>query len=477
MYSLYPDQQRVKSEIYNAWRKGHKRIILGASTGSGKTIVAIDIIQDAINKNKIPLFIVDRIQLVNQTAKYLQELGLRVSIYQGANSITYSQPEVIVASIQTLARRRHPEIDLIIIDEVHVFHNAHKKLLDAYDNVFTLGLSATPMRKDLGQYFTKLVRAPSIGELIKKGRLVPFVCYGPSQWDLQQVKKTAGDFNQKQLAKACNKLPLVADIVKTWKELGQNRQTICFAVDIAHSKNIARQFNEADIPAAHLDTYTQDNTRIDILRQFREGHFKVLVSVGILSIGFDEPSIGCVISARPTMSKMLFIQQAGRGPRTYPGKQDVILLDHAGNCERMGLLPQDFVIPPLTSLDIKQRKTKAKKPSEPVPCEQCRLLVPIGATACPQCGWERQKPSLIQTIDGKLKRLAPMSERKKFVKELVYLMTEQKKNLGYAYHLYKRKYGEEPPINIWHAAPEVPSDATRKWYRSQLIRYAHRRAG
>ena len=233
--NLYPDQLRVKSAIYQAWRQGHTRIILGSPTGSGKTIIALDIIKDAIAKNKITLFIVDRIQLVHQTARYLFDLGLNVSILQGENTSIHYNPQVIVASVQTLARRkRYPEVDLIMIDECHVFYNTHEKLLNAYDNIKTLGLSATPMRKQLGRYFSSLVRAPSIGDLIKKGRLVPFICYGPSRWDLSQVKKQAGDYKQKDLATACNKPKLIADIVETWQRLGENRPTICLILRIAN---------------------------------------------------------------------------------------------------------------------------------------------------------------------------------------------------------------------------------------------------
>jgi DNA repair protein RadD len=473
--ALYPDQLDSKREIYNAWREGHKRVLFGASTGSGKTVIAVDIIRDAIRKKRIPIFIVDRIGLVYQTANYLQQFGLNVSIYQGANTFRHINQQVVVASIQTLARRnRFPDIDLIIIDECHVLYKTHEILMNTYDNVLTLGLSATPLRKKLGQYFTKLVRAPSTQTLINMGRLVPFVCYGPSHWDLEQVKKTAGDFNQKQLGKAVNQKTLIAELVETWQKLGEERPTFCFAVDIAHSKNIVARFNYHGIPAEHIDTYTPDDQRYQSLKNLRERKTKILSSVGILSIGIDEPIVSCIIGARPTHSLMLFIQQVGRGARVYQGKDNVIILDHAGNCERLNLLPQDFVIPELNSDNDKEKKRRDRKASKPLPCERCSFL--MMSDVCPQCGWQRQKLPKIKTVNGELVLLKGARKKKQFLRELIYLCLEENKKIGLAYYLYKRHYKEEPPLNISCCTPDIPSDETRAWYKQQQINYARRKS-
>ena len=170
MKSLYEDQKQVKRELYHNWNNGHLRQILGAGCGVGKTVIAADIINDAITKGLVPCFVVNQIQLVNQAAKHLYELGLKISIIQGDNTFIRNDHNVIVGSIQSLKNRRYPDIDLMILDEVHIFYEEHENLMNTLNNIKVLGLSATPMRKGLGKYFTALVRSKTMQQLIDDGR-------------------------------------------------------------------------------------------------------------------------------------------------------------------------------------------------------------------------------------------------------------------------------------------------------------------
>ncbi len=121
------------------------------------------------------------------------------------------------------------------------------------------------------------------------GYLVPATAYCPSQDMIDEVligvKTLADDYNQKQLSEAVNVKVIIGSIVTTWKSKASDRQTLVFAVDIAHSKSIIEDFVSAGISAAHLDAYTPDEDRKEIIQRFRDGKIQVLSSVNVLGIG------------------------------------------------------------------------------------------------------------------------------------------------------------------------------------------------
>lgn len=477
MLELYPDQIQSKSEIYRAWNSGSLRVMFGASTGSGKTVVAASIIMDAVKKDKVALFVVDMLQLCVQAKDYLESLGLNVSIYQGDNTWIHPDQQVIVASVQTLARRRRlPEADLIIIDEAHVFHLAHEDILSTYDNLLTLGLSATPMRRGLGLWFDTLVRSPSTKQLIEMNRLTPPVCFDPFIPDLEKIPMVGDDYNLAALSHFMNNQTIIGNIVDEWKKLGGNRQTVCFAVDIAHSQAIVRRFNDADVPALHLDAYTDAETRKTALERFEKKEIKILSSVGVLAKGFDSPIAGCAILARPTKSKMLYIQQIGRVLRKYPGKDNAIILDHSGNINRFGL-PQRFKIPDLNStLKKRQSSTSDEEEVKPVRCRVCTTLLEPIDEVCPLCGTSRIKDNTVIEIDGHLKRVEEKIsnlEKENWYRQVIALCDLHKKKRGLAYYMYKDKWKEEPKLNCYRLRQlEEPTEKTKNWFKGHLIRRA-----
>lgn len=453
--------------------------MLGAPTGSGKTVIAASIILDAVSRGKIAMFIVDRIQLCKQASELLESLGLSVTIYQGDNTLIQPDHQAIVASVQTLANRRLPVAELMLIDEAHIFHEAHEKIMSTYDNLPVLGMSATPMRKGLGLWFDTLVRAPSAHELVQLNRLVPMRCYDPYTPDTTAIPTYAGDFSVKHLTHLMNNPTLIGNVVNEWQRLGGNRPTICFAVDIAHSKAIVRRFNEAGIPAAHLDAYSDDIERKRAIDQLRAGDIKILSSVAVLSIGFNEPCASCVIMARPTKSANLFIQQAGRVMRTYPGKDDCILLDHAGNINRIGYLPQRYRIPNLNDSDNPRKKATPPDELKPARCKICLTLLEPIDTRCPVCQTERNKPTTVVEIDGELSLIAepiPQREKNRFYQELLFLCHKYNKKPGYAYYLYTQKYKEKPMYKPWDKVPHVEaSQNTINWYKHHQVKNHYRR--
>jgi len=314
--SLRPYQEEAINKIRESHRKGNRKVVLMLPCGGGKTRIAAKIIQSVINNGKKALFICDRIVLVEQTLKAFEAFDIPCGVIQ-ANHEKYEPHQPLqICSIQTLKNRRVPHADYIIADEIQTVYEAQNILMAEWDNVRFCGLSATPFTKGLGKNWDDLVVGTTTGELIELGFLSPFEIYGAPQIDLSKVKMQAGDYNQKQLGKAVDKKTIVGDIVKHWVKLGENRQTICFAVNILHAEHIVNEFKASGIKAEQINCYTKPDDRTQIYKDFRNREIKILVSVDILVKGFDEPQVSCLIHARPTKSLTIHIQSLGRTLRT-----------------------------------------------------------------------------------------------------------------------------------------------------------------
>lgn len=399
MVKLRPYQLAALDAIRAELRRSRKRIMLMAPTGSGKTAIAAEMTRSAHGKGSRVLFICDSVELIDQTSTRLDLEGIEHGVMQAQHWRTDSSQRVQIATIQTLRNRRIPHFDLCIIDEAHCLHKAHIDLMAGNPNAAFVGLSATPFAKGLGMHFDSLVVAETTQGLIDKGFLVESRVFAPSAPDVSKVRTVRGDFDETQLAAEADKPKLVGDIVEHWFRLAKGRPTIAFAVNVAHSKHIAEQFALAGIRAEHLDARTESLDRWNMIQAFKRGDIEVLSSVGILSKGFDYPAASCAVMARPTKSLMLYIQQAGRVLRIAGGKQDAIILDHAGNTERHG-----FVTDPLpTKLDSGERKDrKATEREEPLPktCSKCHFVKT--SHICPNCGFAPERQNSVEEEAGVL---------------------------------------------------------------------------
>lgn len=491
VFDLYPHQQAVIDELRDGLRAGHRRQILALATGAGKTVIASHIAKSAVARGKRVLFIVDKIELVGQASRHFAAMDLTVGIMQGENTSFTRMDDVIVASIQTIRARTAPEwVDVIIIDECHVLHQAHIDLMAKWNALPYIGLSATPLRPDLGKHFTNLVRGPTVRWLTDNGFLVPVRAYCPGADQISRildgVKVRAGDFLEKELAEALNQKELIGDIVKTWQEKGEARQTLCFAVDIAHSKSIAEDFAAVGVSVGHIDAHTPSDERREIITAFRAKEITILSSVNVLGIGFDVPDASCLILARPTLSEMLDMQQKGRGIRTAEGKQDCIILDHAGNTLRFGL-PVHFEVPDLGAEDRETTKTKRKQ-SRMVVCPNCGYVLDIDQLSCPACGVDRpRRGPRVATIDGELVEYGSYADgeseddpayRERWYRSLKWIAESRGYKVpGWVLFKYREKFdGDMPPRHWRYFNSEEPEADVRRWVKSRQIAWAKSKA-
>ncbi|MGP1843118.1 DEAD/DEAH box helicase, partial [Pseudomonas aeruginosa] len=404
-------QSDALNDLRRGIRDGHLVQMLMAPTGAGKTTIASAMKIGACAKGKRAFFIVDSLELVDQAAKRFYEDGLEVGVIQGDHSWTdYSKP-IQVCTIQTLRSRwkdlaEHLKPDLVVIDEAHVLHKMHQEIITECvgRKIPVIGLSATPFRKGLGRVFGRLVVSATLAELTDQGFLVPANCYAPSIPDLKGIKtSTDGDWAEDALAEVMGSAKIMGDVVTNWLQLAKGRQTVVFGCNVAHSRELARQFTEAGILAAHVDGYMDELERAKIIKNFRHGSIRVLCNVAVLTKGFDAPETSCVVLARPTKSLMMHYQMMGRGLRPADGKSDCVIIDHAGNCLRNGVptepLPTELDDGAGKNSDRRERN-KEKAERLPRPCPKCSHL--FATSICPACGFKPQAHEDVEWVDGKL---------------------------------------------------------------------------
>ena len=349
---LRPYQIEGITRIFDAWnpkRQNLMNVLFQMPTGTGKTTVFSEIVRKAHNKRKKVLIVVHRTELVEQIADRLNHFQVDVGIIS-ANIKAAPQLDVQVATVQTLSRRTYPPADIVIIDECHhAKATTYKKLWDIYPNARFLGVTATPVRingEGFDDLFDILIPLGKLSFFFENNYLAPIkhlVCSIP---DLSMVKQKMRDYDIQMLRDVMLNNSLMANLVDSYKKHIPGKKTIVFAVDIEHSKEIVWRYQQANIPAAHLDATTPKQLRREILQKFKDGEYLVLSNVDIVSEGFDVPDCEAVQLARPTKSLVLYLQQVGRCMRTAPGKQNGYVLDNAGLWLEHGLsfLDRDWTL-------------------------------------------------------------------------------------------------------------------------------------
>lgn len=459
---------------------GHSRPCVQAPTGAGKTIIAADIIRNARAKNKRVMFVVPMLSLINQTVERFVENGIHeIGVMQAQHEMTDPRQPVQVCSIQTLARRELPDVDLVIIDEAHVQYKFLQQWLgwEHWKKVPFIGLTATPWAKGMGKVWDDLIIAETTKGLIDRGVLSPFKVFAPAHPDLTGVKTVKGDYDVNQLAEAMDKGALVADIVSTWLERGENRSTVCFGVNRVHAKHIQSQFEAAGIMAAYMDAFTPMEERSRIIKDFGRGDVRVICNVGVLTTGFDA-DVRCIILARPTKSEILYTQMIGRGLRKAHGKDHCLILDHSDTTLRLGFVT-DIHYEELD--DGKPKKKGAQERKEPLPkeCPKCAFVRPPKIRVCPSCGFEAVAVNQVESLNGELYELDgkkkvkakdwTMAMKQQFFSELILYVQLRGYKKGWAAHAYRSRLGTWP-ANTMHERPaDSISPATESWIKHRNI--------
>ena len=474
-------------KLRSSLRAGKRRPVVQMPTGAGKTIMAAAIIKMARENGKRVLFTVPALSLIDQTVERFEGVGIYdIGVIQADHWKTDPSQPVQVASVQTLNRRKIPKVDLVIVDECQISFKMYDQWFKAplWQKTPIIGLSATPWAKGMGLLWDDLIIGTTIDALIKSGHLCDYKVFAPSHPDLGGVKTKMGDYEVDGLAKEMSRKELVADIVSTWLERGENRQTLCFCVTTAHAKFVQKQFQEAGVKCDYQDAFTSREDRLDIAKRFENGDCQIVCNVGTLTTGVDW-DVRCVILARPTKSEILYVQMIGRGLRTAPGKDHLIVLDHSDTTLRLGFVSD--IHHDRLSVGQKDVLEKGVK-EEPLPkeCPQCHYLRPPKVAKCPSCGYQPVPMSQVDSVTGELLELTrggqavkpqvSAAEKELFYRELVtYGLLKQYKS-GWAWWSYRAKFDEKPESWFSTTAVDVIRPMTASWIKHRQIATAKARA-
>ena len=340
------DIDAIFERIDNASPQHH--LLYQLPTGGGKTVIFSEIVRRYIQKhNKKVVVLTHRIELCKQTSKMLKGFGVKNKII---NSNVKELPDqndysCFVAMVETLKNRINDEklhldnIGLVIIDEAH--YNSFRKLLSSFKKAFILGVTATPLSSNIKlpmhQNYDELIVGDTIQSLIDKGFLAKAITYSYDVGLTSLKVGINGDYTVKSSDDLYTNMAMQEKLLHAYTEKSLGKKTLIFNNGINTSLYVYETFREAGYDVRHLDNTSSTEERKDILHWFKHTPNAILTSVGILTTGFDEPTVETIILNRATKSLTLYFQMIGRGSRKLDNKDEFTVIDLGNNAARFGL--------------------------------------------------------------------------------------------------------------------------------------------
>ncbi len=323
-------------------------ILYQLPTGGGKTVIFSEIARRYIQlSGKKVLILTHRIELCRQTSGVLDEFGVTNKVINSKVKELPDQHDYLcfVAMVETLNNRLQEnklEVDnigLVIIDEAH--YNSFRKLFKYFDKSVILGVTATPLSSNvklpMKDNYHELIVGESIPSLIDKGYLAKATTY---TYDVRLNSLKVGingDYTVASSEMLYTNFFMQEKLLFAYEEKGLGKKTLIFNNGIKTSKHVYETFKQAGYQIKHLDNTNTEQERKDILKWFKEKPDAILTSVGILTTGFDEPTVDTIILNRATRSLTLYHQMIGRGSRVLPNKSNFTVIDLGNNAHRFGL--------------------------------------------------------------------------------------------------------------------------------------------
>lgn len=335
---LRPYQSAAVAAVESEWRE-HQSTLIVLPTGCGKTICFADVLRRAFPRRGLVL--AHRQELIEQAADKVRRVtGWRVDVEMGqqraALDCMFGGPRVVVSTVQTqcsggdgggrMTRFDPRMFGVLVIDEAHHAPSAsYRKVIDWYTKgnpaIRILGVTATPDRADeeaLGQIYETVAYDYEVVNAINDGWLVPVSqqMVHVEGLDFSSCRTTAGDLNGADLAKVMEYEGNLQRVVSPSIEIAGTKRTLVFCASVEHAERMAEMFNRhRPGMAAWVCGETDKDERRRTLRDFASGAVQVVCNCGVLTEGFDNPAVEVVIMARPTKSRALYAQMAGRATR------------------------------------------------------------------------------------------------------------------------------------------------------------------
>lgn len=314
--------------------------LLYHATGTGKTTTAV---LDAKRCGGRVLFIAHTQELVDQAAKRFRELWTNTTVGRYCEVIKQPRAHVVCGSVQSVALHldefKDDEFDYLIVDEAHhAAADTYQKILSYFKPAFTLGLTATPERADdksILEIFKNTAHKLDIQTAVEIGELVPVRCIRiHTNIDLTKVRFNSVQYNIRDLESKIYVPERNRLIVDTWMQYVRDKRTVVFCASVKHAQQIADLFREQGIKSAAVSGSMKQSERREFQEKFVNRDIQVLCACDLLNEGWDCPEIEVLFMARPTMSKVLYTQQLGRGMRLYEGKESLMVFDFVDNASQ-----------------------------------------------------------------------------------------------------------------------------------------------
>ena len=336
---LRPYQLETLEKLRKGFMEGKRTQILVSPTGSGKTEMAIHLLNATKLKGNKSAMLLDRIVLCDQTSQRMERYKIEHGVMQSGHWRYRPFEHIQVCSAQTLEKRgSFPGLNLLIIDECHAQRRQTVEFIKNNPDVKVIGLTATPFTKGLGNVYEGVVSSITTKELVDQKMLVPLRVFIAKEIDMSGAKKVAGEWSQEETSK--RGMQITGDVVAEWVKMthevfGRPRKTIVFCSGVDHGADLARKFAEAGFNFISLSYRDDDDFKKEIIEEFAKPDTEIhgLIATDILTKGFDVPDVMIGVSARP-FSKSLssHIQQMGRVMRSNQddpeGKTFALWLDH-----------------------------------------------------------------------------------------------------------------------------------------------------
>jgi len=352
---LYPFQVNTVTNVLDELRKNgaNFNLLYQLPTGGGKTVIFSDITKRYIEEwGKKVLILTHRIELSVQTSKQLNAIGVRNKVINSEVKNLKDQDDYncFIAMVETLNNRLNENdnfienVGLVIVDEAH--YNSFRKIFQFYETSNILGVTATPLSSNkalpLKDNYNKLLVGESISNLIENGYLANAETYSYDV-NLHGLKiGTNGDFTVGSSDVLYSNYFMQEKLIFAYEEIALGQKTLIFNAGIETSRRVEESFKKLKHNIRHLDSTFSDKDRKEVLTWFRETPNAILTSVGILTTGFDEPTVKTIIINRATRSLTLYHQMIGRGSRKLPEKDSFSIIDLGNNVRRFGYW-QDYI--------------------------------------------------------------------------------------------------------------------------------------
>ena len=398
---LRPYQQDALLALFAYWRSGGGNPLLALATGTGKSVIIAFLLKQLLSdypKMRVLITAPNR-ELIDQDIKELKKVWPDAPIGINCEGLGLRDTDAQILFVTINSIYRNPEAigprELVVVDEAHLiphhdqgmYRTTLTALRGLVPDLRVVGLTATPYRLDHGHLcegeghiFDSVVYEYTIAQGIRDGFLSPLSSKATKTViDVSNVGKRSGEFIAEQLEAVASELDVVNGAChEISSHAGHRRSWLVFCVGAMHAELVRDALRAGGIDAEMVLGETPSDERIRIIEDFRAGRLTCIVSVMVLSYGFNVPFVDLIALLRPTCSTGLYVQQVGRGTRKTDGKTHCRVLDFAGNVRRFGPVDDPRV--------ATRRGSNGEAPTKT--CPECDEIVALAAAERPGCGYQ-----------------------------------------------------------------------------------------